>query len=162
MTTAGRPPLPIPSLISTCFDRTRAWVYVWVSKAWRVAYVGQTHDAVGTLGRAASHLGAEGTFRRCFVAATNEAVEHASDLVLLSFALPDEGRYRTLESAYRESVEYNVQWGLQRLRGDLDPPFRVISTVRYFPQSEDPTVVQASNIIVAGFEAIYPTLPTLP
>ncbi len=152
----------IPSLISTCFDRTRAWVYVWVSKRWRVVYVGQTNEAVGTLGRAASHLGEEGTFRRCFIATTNAAVEQASDLVLLSFALPTESRYRSLESAYREAVEYNVQWGLQRLRARLNPSFRVISTVRYFPQAEDPTVMRVSDAIVMGFEAAYPNLPALP
>lgn len=156
------PPAAIPSLVSSSFDGSRAWVYVWVSKAWRVAYVGQTNGTLGTLGRAVQHLLHRDRpgFRRSFESATGASVERAADLVIVSFVLPDDRLYHTLESGYREAVEYNVQVLLQKRRVRLNPPFRIVSQVRYSPQADQRDVAGVATAIVDTFAQMYDTLPT--
>lgn len=157
-------PAAIPSLVSSSFDGSRAWVYVWLSKAWRVAYVGQTRGELGTVGRSAQHLLPRDRpgFRRSFETETGAAVERAADLVLVSFVLPDDRLYHTLESSYREAVEYNVQTLLQKRRGVLTPPFRIVSKVRYFPLADQQDVTRIATEIVDRFAQMYDTLPVLP
>lgn len=57
---------PIWSFISSAFDGKNAFIYLWISKKWKVIYVGQTNDRKGSFGRAFSHIQNNGTLRMRF------------------------------------------------------------------------------------------------
>jgi hypothetical protein len=112
--------VPIISHVSNCFDGvSKAYIYIWYSKKWRVVYVGQTNDIRGTLGRAISHVQENGTLRMRFEDTVGEALELADDLIMISFPLPSEREFISLETSYREAVEFLVQTELQKIRGNF-------------------------------------------
>lgn len=119
------------TFIGGVFNSSRAYVYVWISRVWRVAYVGQTAGTCGSLGRAVQHLSPGGTLRCRFEEESGTALENVTDLELYTFKLPEEPEYFGVESSFREAVEYVVQLRLHELRSEVTPRFRLISRVRY-------------------------------
>lgn len=151
--------MPISSFISTCFDGSRAYVYLWLSKRHRVLYVGQTYGGQGTLGRAAQHVCPDGSLRRRFETEVGLPLEQANDLVLLSFTLPQDQKYLSSASAYRESVEYLVQAELWDARAVCSPSFTIISKIRTSHRASEPSVQRIARDIVAEFVMIYDDVP---
>jgi hypothetical protein len=150
------PKQPIWSTISSAFDGTNAFIYLWISKKWRVIYVGQTNDRRGSFGRAFSHIGDDGTFRRRFEEETGARLELADDLILVSYPLPREPEYTGVESSYREAVEYLVQIGLRDIRGVVYPKFSLISNVRTVGRSSSLFIGKYADAIVRDFLEAYP------
>lgn len=151
--------IPICSFVSSSFDGNFAYIYLWISKAWRVIYVGQTNDKCGTLGRASSHVQKNGTLRTRFEEEAGINLEKATDLILLSYALPNKREFLSTESSYRESVEYLVQIKLRDIRADMSPSFNLISKIRTTSRSSNATLAKYAEEIVSHFQQIYPELP---
>ena len=151
--------MPISSLVSTCFDGSKAYVYLWLSKRHRVLYVGQTYGGQGTLGRAAQHVCRDGSLRLRFEAEVGLPLERADDLVLISFTLPQDQKYLSSASTYRESVEYLVQAELWDARAECSPPFTIISKIRTSPRASEPAVRRIAEGIVADFVRLYDNVP---
>ena len=147
---------PIWSLVSSAFDGTTAFIYLWISKRWRVIYVGQTNDRRGSFGRAFSHLRDNGTFRMRFEEEVGIRLEAADDLILVSYPLPKEPEYTSEESSYREAIEYLVQIGLRDVRGEVQPKFSLISNVRTVGRSSNSFLKKYADEIVKNFLEIYP------
>lgn len=150
---------PILSFVSSCFDgSTTAYLYLWISKKWKVIYVGQTNERRGSFGRAYSHVQDKGTFRQRFEEEVGINLEEANDLVLVSYPLPQKAEYIGVESSYREAVEYLVQIKLREIRGNLEPRFNLISKVRYSDRASSLLVKQYAQQIVQHFEYNYPSI----
>lgn len=148
--------LPIISNISHCYDgQDKAYIYIWYSKQYKVLYIGQTNDANGTLGRAISHIKKNGTLRVRFEDHTGENLEKAEDLTLISFRLPQSQEFISIETSYREAVEYLVQSKLQKIRGTLNPVLKVISNVRYSDRIAEPLVKKVAEYIIDCFITSY-------
>lgn len=147
---------PIWSLISLAFDGTTAFIYLWISKRWRVVYVGQTNDRRGSLGRAFSHIRDDGTFRMRFEEEVGIKLEAADDLILVSYPLPRTPEYTGEESSYREAVEYLVQIGLRDIRSEVRPKFSLVSNVRSVGRSSSLFIKEYADEIVKDFLEIYP------
>lgn len=148
----------MPANISSYFDRRLAYIYIWLSKAHKVVYVGQTNAEEGTLARAAQHVGPSGTLRKQFEEAVGLQLEQAADLIMLTFPLPISAEFIGLESSYREGVEYSVQCRLRDVRAELNPSFRVISNVRYSERSSIRLVQICALDIVDRFCSAYESL----
>lgn len=150
---------PIWSFISNCFEGAGiAYIYLWVSKKWQIVYVGQTNNAIGTIGRAYGHLGENGTLRCRFEDLVGVRLEEADDLFLISYALPQEPEYVGEESSYREAVEYQVLYKLTLLRGHMTPTFKLISENRYSVRAAYPVIEKYAECIVRDFQAKYPSI----
>ncbi|MBD3883281.1 hypothetical protein IFO70_16055 [Phormidium tenue FACHB-886] len=147
---------PIWSFISSAFDGTSAFVYLWISKKWRVIYVGQTNDRKGSFGRAFSHIQDNGTLRTRFEEQVGTKLEAADDLILVSYPLPKEPEYTSEESSYREAIEYLVQIGLRDVRGEVKPKFNLISNVRTVERTSNPSLKRYADKIVKNFLEVYP------
>lgn len=133
--------------IQSCFHGSGvAYVYALISKSERIVYVGQTAGAIGTLGRAVQHLERSGTFRRLVEEEIGTSVDSITDLVLLSFELPRQAEFVSVDSSYREAVEYLVQIELHKLRGTIHPSFKVISNVKSSDRETDETRAYAKHI----------------
>jgi len=142
--------------ISTIFDGINtAYIYIWLSKNWKAVYVGQTNDVKGTLGRACGHVAADGSLRRNFETEIGIPLEQADDLLLISYSLPQTPEYLSLETSYREAVEYLVQVKLLQIRGKLSPPFRLISKVRPNDRVIDVSINEYAEAIVEDFRQDY-------
>jgi hypothetical protein len=150
---------PICSFISSCFDGGLPYIYLWVSKEWRVIYVGQTNDKCGTLGRASGHVQKGGTLRVRFEEEVGTYLEEATDLVLLTYALPSKKEFISAESSYREAVEYLVQIKLRDIRANVFPPFNLISKIRTTARSSNVTLAEYADSIVGHFQEVYSDLP---
>lgn len=111
-----------------------AYIYIWLSKTFKIIYVGMTNNSSGPIGRAHGHFNSKGTFRKRFLEEKGIGVENVSDMILLSFPLPSKAEYISVESSYRESIEYLVQKDLQIERGNLKPSYDVISWHDRFPR----------------------------
>jgi hypothetical protein len=148
---------PIQSVISSSFDGSQAFLYLWISKKWKVVYVGQTNDKRGSFGRAFSHVSTNGTLRLRFEEEVGVKLEFADDLVLLSFPLPQDPVYTSEESSYREAIEYLVQIGLRNIRGSVKPKFLLISNVRFMERASNLSIQGYANEIIRGFLETYPT-----
>lgn len=136
-----------------------AYIYIWVSKSTSVLYVGMTNNEAGTIGRANGHFTRKGSFRKRFDEYRGFGIEKVADLILLSFPLPKELKYISVESSYRESVEYLVQKELQVLRGSLSPSYDVVSWHARFPKrTGNWEVISIANSIVSSFKGIYSSL----
>ncbi|TDG36073.1 hypothetical protein EZJ43_10340 [Pedobacter changchengzhani] len=118
-----------------------AYIYIWISKAFKIIYIGMTNNSVGPIGRAEGHFNSKGTFRKRFLEETGLGIELASDMVLLSFPLPKKREYTGVESSYRESVEYLVMKELQLQRGILNPNYDVVSWHDRYPRRTSNTEV---------------------
>jgi hypothetical protein len=149
---------PVQSFISSTFDGTNAFIYLWISKRWQVIYVGQTNDRRGSLGRAYGHVSRDGTLRMRFEESIGMTLEVADDLVLISFPLPRKPEYTGEESSYREAIEYLVQIGLRDIRGKVKPTFSVISNVRAVERTSNPYLKSYADKIVAKFLEMYPSI----
>jgi hypothetical protein len=147
---------PVWSLISSAFDGTNAFVYLWISKKYQVIYVGQTNDRRGSLGRALSHVREQGTLRIRFEEEVGVKLETADDLMLVSYPLPREPEYTGEESSYREAVEYLVQIGLRDIRGNVQPKFNLISFVRTGGRVSTPLIKKYAEEITSNFLETYP------
>ncbi|WP_169314489.1 GIY-YIG nuclease family protein [Halobacteroides halobius] len=146
----------IVTSVSTIFNgNQKAYIYILVSKKWEAVYVGQTNDALGTLGRLSSHMQPNGAFRKNFENKIGIGLEKANDVMLLSFVLPSKSEFINAGSSYREAVEYLVQKELQIIRGNLDPSFKVISNVRYIDLASKSIVKKCARKIVNKFKEKY-------
>lgn len=151
----------MPATIRACFDGRFAYVYVWLSKEHRIAYVGQTNNAAGTLGRAVQHVLPGGTFRFRFEEEVGLGIERAEDLILLSYPLPLGAEFTGAESSYREGIEYVVQRGLRDARMNLKPRFRLISKVTYTERAALREVQTYATKIIDRFTQTYTHLSPL-
>ena len=133
-----------------------AYIYIWVSKAHTVIYIGMTNNSSGPIGRAQGHFNSTGTFRKRFLQERGIGIENVLDMILLSFPLPKKRIYITLESSYRESVEYLVMKELQLQRGFLLPSYDIISWHDRFPRrTTNSEVKKVANDIVNDFSLSY-------
>jgi hypothetical protein len=151
----------MPATLRAHFDSRRAYIYVWFSKMHRVAYVGQTNGARGSLGRAAAHVASAGAFRLRFEEEIGLTLERADDLMLVSYPLPKKAKFTGTESSYREGVEYAVQRGLHDARRTLTPRFKLISNVRYSERASLKSVRSYADQIVNHFQTTYRTSSSL-
>lgn len=135
------------------FRNDRAYIYIWFSKKHKVIYVGMTNSRTGTLGRAAQHIDRNGTFRFRFQQRLGYSINNADDLILFSFILPPNKVFITVESSYREAVEYLVQKKLILLKGMLQYTYDVISWVRTNERTSDTLVRGISEEVVREFVA---------
>lgn len=140
--------------LSIGYKHSCAYVYIWFSKSNRILYVGQTNDKNGVIGRAVSHVTNNGTLRdRCLEYGIS--MDEIDDFILLSYELPNERKYISTESSYRLAVEYTVQINMHRIRGNSNPPFRVISRVTYTEPASNTEIIKIASEIVSDFKRIY-------
>jgi hypothetical protein len=136
-----------------------AYVYIWISKSYKVIYIGMTNNSSGPIGRAQGHFNSKGTFRKRFLQERGLGIEKALDMILLSFPLPKKRLYISEENSYRESVEYLVMKELQLRRGTLTPSYDIISWHDRFPRRTRNSEVRKIAIdIVTAFSSSYNTL----
>lgn len=121
----------------------------------KILYVGQTNDSYGTLRRAMAHIHKQGTLRKRFEEHTGDILERADDLTLVSFRLPQIQKCISIETSYREAVEYLVQSSIQKIRGKLKPVVKVISNVRYSDRVTEPSVSKFAEHIIQKFVNAY-------
>ncbi len=144
------------SYISSSFDGKHiAYIYIWFSKKWEFAYVGQTNNQYGSLGRAWQHIQTGGTLRLRFEENLGVRLEEANDLTLVSFQLPSKKEFTGIESSYREAVEYLVQIKLIEKRATLQPIFRLLSRVRANNRVSNSSIEKIANTIVSDFVVNY-------
>lgn len=146
------------SIGSTHAARCRPFVYIGFSRAEHVAYVGQTIDRRGALGRWVDHVSSRedvSSFRRRLAARDDLAFDRLTDLEVLAWDLGAEAAFATIETSYREGVEYLVQERLWSFCGDLQPWLTVISRVRPNATTAAAIVQAAAARISAEFRAEY-------
>jgi hypothetical protein len=149
----------IKTYVYNCFiGGDQAYIYIWLSKKHKVVYVGMTNSYAGTIGRASGHFIQKGTFRCRFADHKGYGLENADDLVLLSFPLPKERVYYSVERSYREAIESIVQKELQTLRGKFNPTFDIVSRVRSSPRTTNSEVRRIAKEIVELFMVDYNTI----
>ena len=142
--------------IASCFNGYKqAYIYLWISKDYKVIYVGQTNEKRGTFGRGYSHTQSKGTLRKRFEEEVGLKLEKAYDFVLVSYPLPQKQEYYSTESSYREAVEYLVQTKLRDIRGNVEPNFNLISKVRYNDRVSDKNVQNCAEAIIDDFQKNY-------
>ena len=146
----------IKSFISTIFNgSSRAYIYIWISKAERFIYVGQTNERFGTFGRGYAQIQPSGTLRiRCLERVGLE-LELVDDLHLVSFPLPSTNEFISNESSFRLAVEYLVQSGLHEAKKDVSPSFKIISKVATTGHTTNSTVKKIASDIVLEFKNCY-------
>lgn len=136
-----------------------SYIYIWLSKNYRIIYIGMTNNSSGPVGRAHGHFNSKGTFRKRFLQETGIGVENVQDMTLLSFPLPKKREYTGVESSYRESIEYLVMKKLQIVRGQLIPSYDIVSWHDRFPRrTGNSQVIKLADTIVTDFIASYPNL----
>lgn len=120
----------------------RAYIYVWVTKKYKSIYVGMTNDSSGSIGRAKGHFGHKGTFRKRFLEHSGLGIELADDLTLITYQLPKKREYISLESSYREAVEYLFQNLILSERQNFSPICEVVSWHKRTPRRASNSEVQ--------------------
>lgn len=142
---------------SVSVSRCRPYVYIGFSRKEHVAYVGQTVDKRGFMGRWSDHLSRreDSSFFCRLSDRDEEAFDRITDLRIVAWDLGGRKSYATLESSHREGVEYLVQKELWTICGDLYPWLRPISNVRPTPAVAHDFVREKANEIVAGFKTHY-------
>lgn len=146
------------ALGSTEAARRRPFIYIGLSRAEHVAYVGQTLDKRGVLGRWVDHVSAHediSSFRRRLAERDELAFARLVDLEVLAWDLGDDAAFATLETSHREGVEYLLQARLWSFCGDLQPWLTVISRVRPNPTASMPVVREAAERIITEFRIAY-------
>lgn len=132
-----------------------AYIYIWFSKLYRMVYVGETNNVNGVIGRANQHITREtGTLYNRFYDEGYDIAE-LNDLLLLSFPLPREKKFRSEESSYRISIEYLVQKFLLDLRSKSQNPYKLISQVTTGPYIEQKRLIAIATKISKDFLEIY-------
>ena len=132
-----------------------AYIYIWYSKQGRCIYVGQTNEKHGVLGRARSHIGSTGTLRLRVHEKKGASIEEYDDWNLLSYRLPAQKNYTSIESSHRLAVEYLIQVKLLEIRGDLNPPLQIISNVTYSDYCSQPRIIRLAEEIIEEFKSSY-------
>ena len=149
----------IVTTVSTIFKgRDSSYIYIWVSKKAKVIYVGMTNSRLGTLGRAGQHLDSKGTLRINFERVVGHSIDYTSDFILLTYRLPQNKVFLTVEKSYREGVEFLVQKELLKRRGTFSPTFDIVSWVRVSPRINNGIIRSIADDIINSFIAIYPNL----
>jgi hypothetical protein len=129
-------------------------VYIWLSVKESVAYVGQTNDVCGVVGRAAQHVSRDGSLRKRLWESGYE-LDDIDDLPLLSYAPPVDWRLADAESSGRDAVEYYVQVGMRDLQGELREFLHVVSHVRATDYFDLAGAQELAREIVADFKEVY-------
>lgn len=132
-----------------------AYIYIWYSKKAKVAYVGQTNERHGVVGRASSHISINGTLRTRLFETEGTNIEDFDDWVLMSYRFPSAKKYISNESSYRLAVEYLVQTLLIEERGKLIPPLKIISNVTYTDHCNTAQVRRLAREILEEFKSSY-------
>lgn len=132
-----------------------AYIYIWYSKKARIAYVGQTNERHGVVGRASAHISRHGTLRTRLLEKDGSSIEDFDDWVLMSYRFPFIKKYISNESSYRLAVEYLVQTLLIEERGKLNPPLRLISNVTYTDYCNSVQVRRLASEIIEEFKSSY-------
>src|SRR5262245_57323264 len=91
--------------------RRRPYLYIGFSRSEHVAYVGQTLDRRGVLGRWTDHLSGgdeASSFRRRLAEVDESAFERLDDLTVVAWDLGDGTGFMSIETSHREAVEYLV------------------------------------------------------
>jgi hypothetical protein len=142
----------VRSFISTIHDgKSKAYIYIWVSKVEKLVYVGQTNERNGSFGRGYSHIQSNGTLRiRCFERVGID-IEMVSDLTLFSYLLPENAEFISTESAFRLAVEYLVQSKLYMERKQVYPVFQIISNISTTGHTSNSQVKDIASEIVKDF-----------
>lgn len=142
----------IETPIYNCFNGVdTAYIYIWLSKSHQVVYVGMTNSYSGTIGRAQGHFNSRGTFRKRFDEFKGYPIETVDDFLLLSFPLPREPMWTSVERSYREAVEYLVYKKLIAERGNLKPTYDVVAWVRDSPRISNSRVKKLADQISSSF-----------
>jgi hypothetical protein len=141
--------------IGNCFVGSGfGYIYILYTKAERRLYIGQTNDQCGVIGRLAEHVGPRGTLRaRLYDEGLH--LNEIEDLQVFAYRLPNDLRYVGADRAHREGVEHLVQKRLHALRGDLTPPMKIVSYVRYNPAAELPDVKHVADQLIIAFVNEY-------
>lgn len=143
------------TLICGIFDSSYSYIYIWVSRQWGIAYVGQTGGRGGTLGRAAQHVSLGGTLRVRFEDETGVLLECAQDLELYSFRLPKSREFCGTESSFRLAVEYLVQLDLHEIKANVLPKFVIVSNVSYTERARMTSLRDIASKISVRFREFY-------
>ncbi|HHG83947.1 MAG TPA: hypothetical protein ENJ82_04295 [Bacteroidetes bacterium] len=132
-----------------------SYIYLVLSRSFRILYVGQTNDRIGTIGRLRGHLSVGGTFRKHFEEAIGEPLESVLDLELISFPLGRDPIFISEESAYREGVEFLVRKFLMQKLATRDTFFRFVGRVHPSSTSRLSHIISiAKSISETGTSAI--------
>ncbi len=135
-----------------------AWIYIAGDLQLGIAYVGQTSDKRGVLGRWIGHLTDDTAGFRRRVRDWDETAWTSIRPVVVFWSLGNAPAFTGVESSLREAVEYLVQTGLRST--SRRPPFTLISRVRTNPAVHIPAVRRHAERILRDFEANYPVLLT--
>jgi len=142
--------------IGDCFNGSgRAYIYILFSKKFNLAYIGETNDRNGVLGRLIGHVNKTGTFRKQIFQRRGILLEEISDLVLFAYLLPQESNYTSEEKVYRRGVEYLVQERLREICGDLSPFLYIVSYVQYSDTASFRSTSKIATLISENFIEIY-------
>lgn len=147
--------LPVHFVVGGCFvGLRRGYIYILYTKTECRVYIGQTNDRNGVIGRLAGHVSPGGTFRTR-LADEGVLLDHIRDLHVFAFCLPHDPRYVGNDRSHREGVEHLVQKRLHMLRGDLNPPLRIVSYVEYNPAAEQQSVKRVADQVIEAFLRAY-------
>lgn len=105
-------------------------IYIWISIQEEIMYVGETNNYLGILGRAYQHIQEGGTLYNNVEKMIGMCIYNIKDLRLLNFPLPENKKFTSRCSIYREAVEYLVQKFIIENREKLKVQFRLISNVK--------------------------------
>jgi hypothetical protein len=137
--------------------RYRPYVYIGFSRVEHFAYVGQTFDRRGFIGRWTDHL--SGRERSSFFCRLREhdedAFDRIGDLRIVAWDLGDHPSFNTLETTHREAVEYLTQRAIWGFCHELDPWLKPISKVRTSLEVERDFVRLKAAEIIAQFRELY-------
>lgn len=146
-------------VLNDCFVGVdRAYIYILYSKSHRVAYVGETNDARGVIGRLNAHIGPDGTLRVRLMEKRGVELNEVSDLCLFAYRLPAEPEYVSIEKAYRRGVEYLVQFELRQICGELRPYLHILSNVNCNDASSLRSIQSIASEITASFASTYSSM----
>jgi len=142
--------------LGKCFvGYNRAYIYILYSKSHHVAYIGETNDANGVIGRLNGHVSQNGTFCRQILERRGIPLNEVTDLILFSCSLPLSPEYVSTERVYRRGVEYLVQEKLWETCGDLQPYLYIVSNVKYSDTSSLRSVQKIASSIFDAFWDSY-------
>jgi hypothetical protein len=139
----------------------RPFVYIGFSRQEAVAYVGQTIDRRGIMGRWTDHLSRSfevSSFRRRLKDYDEYAFDRMTDLRVVGYDLGDNALFRTAESSWREGVEYLVQVGLRS--ASISPLLRIISTVRSNSTVTQDLTQRTASKVLHSFVTLYRSYDT--
>lgn len=107
--------------------RCLPFVYIIYSREYHCVYIGQTLSHEGLIRRFADHL-TNSSFRKHFIEMYGfEAFQLIKDLELFYSILPNNNKFESYESCFREAVEYNLQNFFRENK--LNPYLTIISKV---------------------------------